>query len=247
MITALKAEFLKLLSVRSTYVIVVIAAALAGAVSFYAQGYSADPRALQAPNYLASQVTGAISAVAIIGSLVGVLLLANEYRYNTILYTLTASPSRVRVLLAKFLTVSSFMIVFTFFISLLTVACTWLGVQLKGNEFGPQTFEYGELIWRTLYYGWGFGILALALTAIIRNQVGAIIALLIIPTVVESFLGLVLKDNVSYLPFSALNTILFAATSSDTQDAGKHLIVSVATIFGMWVLAFTSFIKRDAN
>ena len=246
MIAALKAELQKLLSVRSTYVITFIAAAIAGAVSFYVFGYIADPKTLGASNYVTQQITGAISAVSIIGALAGVLLLANEYRYNTILYTLTSSSSRVRILLAKFVVTSLYMAVFTLIIGLLAAAGTVLGIQLKGNELAPQSIAYGELIWKTLYYAWGFGILALAMAAIIRSQVGAIVALFVVPLVLESFMGLALKENVSYLPFSALNTILFTITQ-DGANLGRHLIVSIATIIGVWVVAFALLVKRDVN
>lgn len=245
MIAELRAELRKLLSVRATYVIVIIAASIAAAVCFYAQGYAANPANLQNPNYLAAQATGALSAVTIIGSLAGVLLLANEYRYNTILYAFTSSASRARVLLAKFVVVSGYMLVFGALICLLSIASTWLGVQVKGNELGAQSIVYSNLIWKAAYYAWGFGILALGLTAIIRNQVGAIMALFIIPLVAETFMALALKDNSSYLPFSALNTILFAAPDADTTV--KHLTVSLLTILGLWVVAFVSFVKRDAN
>lgn len=240
----LKAEFRKLVSVRATYVITVIAAVLAGGVSF-AFGYSADAKTLQATNYLSQQITGAISAVSVIGALTVVLLLANEYRYNTILYTFTSSSSRSRVLLGKLLVASTYMVIFSFIIGTLAVASTWLGIQLKGHELAAQSIPYSEVIWRTVYYAWGFGALALALTAIIRNQVGAIMALFIIPTVIESFAGLALKSNVAYLPFSVLNSILFAAPGA--ENLGKYITVSVLTIVGLCVVAFVSFVKRDAN
>lgn len=246
MLTSLKAEVRKLLSVRATYVIVIIAAGIATAVCFYAQGYAADPKSLQQSNYLTIQAVGALSAVTIIGSLAGVLLLANEYRYNTILYSFTSSPSRARILLAKFIIVSVYMVVFAVLIGGLAMVSTWLGAYIKGNELGAQNIAYGDLIWRSAYYAWGFGILALALTAIIRNQVGSIMALFIIPTVLESFLELALKNNVSYLPFSALNNILFTAVEP-ADNPGKHLVVSLCTIAGIWVIACISFVKRDAN
>src|ERR1700733_14101281 len=100
MIPALKAEFRKLWTVRSTYLILAFVLVIAIFFGFYVSGWKIDKGALHDPGTLALDVTSAISAVSVFASLIGVLLVTHEYRFNTIMYTLTASNSRSKVLLA---------------------------------------------------------------------------------------------------------------------------------------------------
>ena len=90
MFASLKAELRKLLTVRSTYIITALAFALVTFYAFYIEGFKADAARLHNPGLLASEVTGAVMTVAIFGALIGVLLMAHEYRYSTIVYTLTS-------------------------------------------------------------------------------------------------------------------------------------------------------------
>ena len=94
MIPTLKAEFKKLLSVRSTY-LTSLAALLfvAGLIAFYGQGFKTEPKDLNSL-FLVGTITIFSNITAIAGAIIALLLLAHEYRYNTIVYTLTASNSR---------------------------------------------------------------------------------------------------------------------------------------------------------
>ncbi len=86
MMSELKAEFKKILTVRSTYVIVLACIAITFLFAFYGEGYKASSESLGAPNKLASEVGNAILALSAIGGLVGLLLITQEYGYNRIVY-----------------------------------------------------------------------------------------------------------------------------------------------------------------
>src|ERR1700690_121413 len=96
---ALKAELRKLLTVRSTYFILIVVLLLEVLFAFYISGWRATATDLHSSGALSSAVTDAVTAVSIFSALVALLLFTHEYRYNTIMYTLTASNSRSRVLL----------------------------------------------------------------------------------------------------------------------------------------------------
>src|SRR3954467_14136812 len=101
MVASIKAEFRKLWTVRSTYVLFLVAFALVAIFAFYAEGIKASPATVQDAGKLAGEVTNAVVTVSLLGALAGVLLMTHEYRYNTIMYTLTSSNSRSKTLLAK--------------------------------------------------------------------------------------------------------------------------------------------------
>jgi uncharacterized membrane protein len=78
---------------------------------------------------------------------------------------------------------------------------------------------------------------------IIRNQIGTIVALIFLPGTVEGLLGLLLKENNFYLPFSALNGVINQIPFSH----GKSALVALAYVAVGWIVAALLFKRRDAN
>jgi ABC-2 type transport system permease protein len=252
MMAALKAEFRKLLSIRSTYFILLFVVVLAIFFGFYVSGWKLDRAGLLNPNAFANDVTDAISFVSIFAALIAVLLMTHEYRYNTIMYTLTSSNSRSKVLLAKILVISTFSVVFTLCIGVLSPLLSYLGIHAHHLKLVPQTLHYGNLIWRSLFYGWGYAMAGLVIATLIRSQVGAIVTLLIVPTTVESLLGLLLKHNTVYLPFSSLNQVIGSGSSMRDPNGGHLSPGKAAAVYCIylvvgWIVAWTLFLRRDAN
>lgn len=254
MMGSIRAEFRKLLSVRSTLYLCGAALLMLLIFAFYINGVKADPKMLAVNSgHLAEQATQAVNALAAILGLAGLLLMTHEYRYNTIMYTLTASKSRMRILLAKIITVSGFIMVATVVVAILSPALAYLGIHLAGNHLIHQTIPLGSLLWRCLFYGWGYSMVALLLAAIIRSQVGALVAFLLIPITVEPLLTLVLKHSAVYLPFSALGQVVATPgadhgplqTGSLTPSRGA-LVFGAYLVIG-WIVAGILFLKRDAN
>jgi ABC-2 type transport system permease protein len=248
MIAALKAEFRKIFSVRSTYFILVIVFLLLVLFAFYIGGYRIDTSDLHNPTTLANDVTGAVSTVAIFIALISVLLVTHEYRYNTIMYTFISAKSRSKVLLAKILVISIFAIVLTFLVGALSPLFTLLGIHAHHLKLAHQSLHYGNLLWRDLFFGWGYAMAGLLLATLIRNQVGTIIVLFVAPGTVEGLLGLLLKKNVVYLPFSALHVVIGQGLNYNNSITAVH----AAEVFGAyllagWLVAWFLFIKRDAN
>lgn len=249
MMSNLKAELRKVFSVRSTYVILLIVLALEILFAFYVSGWRINAHDLHNPNTLSGDVTSAVSTVSIFVALIATLLVTHEYRYNTIMYSLTLSKSRSRVLLAKILVISVFAIIFTLVVGILSPLLSELGAHAHHLKFAPQTLHYGTLLWRSLFYGWGYGMAGLLIAALIRNQIGAIVTLFIAPDTIEGVLSLLLKQHTVYLPFSALHTVI-------GQGMGNYLNaitpVHAAMVFMVylivgWLVAFILFVRRDAN
>lgn len=247
MIAALKSELYKLLTVRSTYVIVLLAVVLLGIFDFYGMGIKASPQGLQQSGYLMQNIIDSVQNLSIFAAIAAVLMMTHEYRYNTIIYTLTASNSRTKVLLAKIGVLSLFAVVFTVIVAVLGGLFLLLGVQLGGHELAAQTVYYQELVWRSLVHVWGSVMLGLMLATIIRSQVGTIVALFILPTI-EQILGVwLLKDSSSLLPFNTLNTIISGHSGPpaiSTVDATKLFLMYLV---GGWAVAWVLFKRRDAN
>lgn len=247
MIRQLRSELRKLFTVRSTYVILLICLAITILAAFYANGYHVVAP-IRDPGFLASQVTGAVQFLSFIIAIAGILLVTHEYRYNTIMYTLTASRSRLKVLLAKLLVASLFITLAILLFATLSPLLANAGLHLQGTTMVPQSIPYKDLLWRCAFYGWGYGMLALIIAFIIRNQIGAIVTLIFFPGTVEAILGLLLKQNSKYLPFHALDGVLGNGQfMSATLSHGNSALMALAYIVVGLIVSAYLFQKRDAQ
>ena len=248
MITALKAEFRKLFTIRTTYIFIGLALLFTIFFAFYIEGFRLTGAQLRDPNLLADDVTNAIGSLpTLFGAIIAILLITHEYRYNTIMYTLTSSNSRSRVLFAKLFAITVFAVVLTLAIGVLSPLMSYLGVHAHGHTLIHQSFDIGSLLWRGLFYGWGYITLALILGALIRNQIGAIVSVFIIPTF-EQVLSLLFKHNSVYLPFTSVNAVLAKPEPRLGVITYSHaaLVFLVYLVIG-WIVAWTLFLRRDAN
>jgi len=154
MMQALKAEYRKLFTVRSTYIILLIVLVLLIFFGFFISGWRIDNSDLHNPGTLAGDVTGAVSTVSLFLGLLATLLMTHEYRYNTIMHTLTLSNSRSRTLLAKILILSGLAVIFTIVIAVLAPLLAVAGMNAHHLKLVPQTLHFGDLLWRCLLFGW---------------------------------------------------------------------------------------------
>ncbi len=246
MLASLKSEFRKLITTRSTYIILGFSTVMNLIFAFYIVGWHTSPEALSSPSYMASQVVSAINALGLFAALVGIMLMTHEYRYNTVTYTLTASRSRFKVLLSKYLVISAFALFFALLFGTLSPALSTLAIHLRGLTLAPQVFPVSSLLWRVTFASWGYVSLAFFLATIIRSQVGSIAAIFLIPSTVEQLLGLLLKQNQVYLPFSALNILLDMQGQGHISYARAALVVLGYLAVG-WIVSLILFLRRDAN
>jgi ABC-type transport system involved in multi-copper enzyme maturation permease subunit len=248
MITAFRAELKKLLTVRSTYYLLGIVFLLISFLSFYIAGWHLHRVDLLSPTALSGDITIALSSVSVFVALIAVLLMTHEYRYNTIIYSLTLSNNRSKVMLAKILVITGLSIIFTLFFATYSPLVAVLGIHIHHLHLVPQTLHYWSLLWRCLFFGWGYAMAGLVIAALIRNQVGAIIALFIVPTVVEGLLQQLLNNNVVYLPFSALHQVIGSGRDFNSRLSSVHAaMVFMGYIIIAWIVTWILFLRRDAE
>lgn len=242
--TAIKAELRKLLTVRSTYLLTGLVWAIVAFVSFYAVGYHSSAIGLADPKLVQNVVFGLMQLIGLIASIISVLLLAHEYRYNTINYTLTISNSRSKVLGSKFLVLSFYAVFLCLTSVALTIGLIHAGAAAHDHSLAAQTYSLKDVLWRAVYFVWGNAMAALIITTLIRNLVGSIVALFVIPTL-EQLSGLLLKNNIGYLPFTALDSITMQNDNSFSVNKSAIIFAVYLAIFA--IVAWVVFLRRDAN
>jgi ABC-2 type transport system permease protein len=247
MLATLKSEFRKLLTIRSTYVNVIICLLIVALFAGFGSGFRGTPADMQHADYLASQSTSAVVFVGMILAFVGLLLAGHEYRYNTIMYTLTASNRRTKVLVAKLVAITAFALLASLLMAVFSPICTVVGAHLAGKHIGAQTFDVWSLLWRCLFCGWGYAMYAFILLLIIRNQIGAIVTYLLLPLLGENILMQLFKHSGQYLPFTALQSVVQPdALGNHTTSAHAAVVVLLYVLVGL-VVSTILFVKRDAN
>jgi ABC-type transport system involved in multi-copper enzyme maturation permease subunit len=250
MLASIKAELRKLYTVRSTYVWIIIALLIVLLFSFYGGGLKSSATEAADPFKLNEGIINLAAPMALIGGIVTILLMTHEYRHNTIMYTLTASNSRSKTLLAKVLVSSAWGILFTVFFSALSPLLALLGMHIRGLELAPQQLDIASLAWRVVFYGWGLSMFALMFATLLRNQVAVIVSYLMVPSTVEGLLSLLLKHNIIYLPFNAIGQVLQHQMFDKgvvAMSYGHAAFLALAYIVGGWIVAWVLFLRRDAN
>jgi len=251
MFATLKAEFRKLLTVRSTYAIILFMLALEGIFAFWANGYKVSAPQLAQHDFLMRNIFDGVSALATFPAIVAVLLMSHEYRYNTIMHSLTLSPSRLRVLFSKVLVVSVYAVIITAAFAAITLGLTELGLHLGHHHMVAQTLPFHRLVLQVLFYGWGMALAGLLIASLLRNQIASVVSLLVLPGIIEQLLSLLLKSKTIYLPFTALGQVIENhPTSSDIH----HVLTPIhaAEVFLVWlvvgwIISAILFVRRDAN
>ncbi len=250
MLNALKSDFRKLLTVRSTHVMTGLALLIIAVLSFYFEGLGNRESAAAnlAPTALKELIIYSIGMTAVFAGIVSILFMGHEYRYGTITYTLTANVRRSRVLLSKMLTISAFGLVFGALIISFSLACYFLGLQLRGASLPAQNFDVTVVIARALTYCVAYVLTCLLLSTLLRNIVATIAVFFIAPVTVEPLIGLALKDNAKYLPFTVLPDINESGIPGQVSlDPNPALIVFLVYLVVGWAITWWLFIKRDAN
>ncbi|MDB5182643.1 MAG: hypothetical protein JWO47_427 [Candidatus Saccharibacteria bacterium] len=243
---AIKAELRKLLTVRTTYIIVIGCLLITALFAGYIEGVRASVPSLSNPDLLAGESKSAVLFVGLILAFVGLMQLGHEYRYNTVMYSLTSSNKRLKPFFAKAFVVALFSAGMGLFVAFFSPLCTILGLKIGGHVMGPQHFDYMSVILRCTYCVFAYSMYAFILVAIIRSQIGAIVAFLLLPLMGENILAALIKDKVHYLPFSSLQGVVIQGAFKGVSPAQNALVSGLYIIVGLAVGAFL-FQRRDAN
>lgn len=244
MIAQLKAELLKVRSTRTTLglfagvagltlLIVLLTGLLTHADGL---GSKNDQRGLFAPG-----------AVALIFSgLAGVLLVTSEYRYGTIRPTFLFTPRRGRVLSAKLtagllagLVFGAVSLGLAVGVGSLILSARGIPSALSGGNFALIVF--GGLAGIALRGAFGVG-----LGAILRNQVGAVIALLAWDFVVNSLLFGLAPSVGRFMPTPAADALMGLKTTHLLPPAaGGAVLLAWTAALALAGLALT--LRRDVT
>lgn len=250
MLSSLKSDFLKIFTIRSTYILSGISFLLIILMSFYFEGYrgvTGTAASELTETALKELVGNTAGMVAIFVSLVGILLMAHEYRYNTIMYTLTYNTSRTKMLISKSIAIIVFSVCLGILTALFSIACYYVGLSLRDAALPTQDFNTFAIFSKTALYFTIYGLLGLLLAVIVKSVVGAIAFFFIAPVTVEPLLGIPLKENAVYLPITMFDSIMGAGILQSNLSPTRIITLSIFYIVILWFVALAIFLRRDAS
>ncbi|MEO7268616.1 MAG: ABC transporter permease [Knoellia sp.] len=233
--TLLAAELLKLRSTRATALLALATLLLAVLTVATTVPGVIDQNALLAlddPDLLASVVGSGFGAPLVLMALLGVLAFTQEFRYGTITSTYLGEPRRSRVLVAKGLSLALASVVIT----TLTLAVT-LGLSVALIRYQDGNITFAAQFWQTVAAGFVvmavYGVIGVAIGALVPNQIAAIVGVVIWMTAVEQMALQIFPEAGRWLPFAAASSLMDLSASYGVQ------LLSVA-VGGLVLLGYTA-------
>ncbi|MEA2475018.1 MAG: type transport system permease protein [Thermoleophilaceae bacterium] len=215
----LRAELLKLRTTRTFAALVGSAVALSLLVVVLTSILSKDITEQDARDLFTADFTGLFIL------LLGVMGAAGEWRHRTITSSVLAAPDRTRLLAAKTIAYALAGAVLSLIVSVTIMAVGTLILSARGKP----TVGIGDLVdvlWRNLTVSALLGAFGVCIGALVRNQVVAIIGLLIFAFVLEPTLANLVPSVGRFGPTSgAPNAIV-----GNTGHGDEHLRAGVAVV-----------------
>lgn len=227
MITQVKSELLKIRSTRTTIGLLLGLIALEVLVTLLT-GIVGSSRFLiteQDQNSLLGNggLAGVFSALA------GIMLVTSEYRYGTIRPTFLVTPMRGRVLWAKTAAGAIAGLVFGVIGEGLVLTIGLVILKARGVPISMSGANFTLLICGTVGGVALFGAFGVGLGAIVKNQVGAVVALLAWGFVAENLLFQFVPSVGRFLPVHDLQSM--------TGDTTTHFLAPAAATSAMMLWA----------
>jgi len=244
MIAQTRAELLKIRSTRTTLGLLLALVGLALLFALLTGLISTTPDLTGKEHQRSLLGNGTLAGV--FAALAGIMLVTGEYRFGTIRPTLLFMPSRGRVIGAKLAAGALAGLVFgavgeglVFAIGLGILEGRGIPVSLAGREI--TLLLVGTLAGSALW-----GVLGVGLGAIVRSQVGAVIALLAWGFVVENLLFGFVPSVGRFAPVHAENALIGLTTSHLlTSAGGGGTLIAWSAILAIIGLVLT--IRRDVT
>jgi ABC-2 type transport system permease protein len=146
--------------------------------------------------------------------MLAVVGIAGEWRHRTITSSLLAAPDRLRFLAAKTLAFAAAGAVLSVMISVAVLIVAIVIVSVRDLPM-PEAGELAAQLGRNALVATLVGALGVGLGALVRNQVIAVVGVLVLGFVVEPMVTALVPDVGRFGPFGALPTSLSGVPAED--------------------------------
>jgi ABC-type transport system involved in multi-copper enzyme maturation permease subunit len=218
----LKAELLKLRTTRTFFALIGSGLALSLLLLILGTLLGNDFSKSDVRSSFAGDFTG------IFILLLGAMGMAGEWRHRTITSAVLAAPDRLKLIAAKAISYAIAGMVVSFVV---TASLMLVGTIILSSR-GETTLDAATLLdvmWRNLATAAYLGAIGVAVGAIVRSQVGAIIGLILFPLIVETALFALVPDVGKFSPINGVTSGL-ANLSPDSGADFSFLDPQIAAL-----------------
>lgn len=221
MITALRAEVRKLTTTQVWIWMIVLAVGLTLLVTCLASAFT-EPDDGGMP--IEAVLNAAVSFGYVVAAVLGVIGVTGEYRHLTVTPTFLSVPKRGTVIGAKLALylVTGLIIGVLCIGAAIAVGATWMGARGIDVDLGAEStvrIIIGGIITVAI-----FGIIGVGVGALIRNQVAAVVGLILYLFLIEGILSAIPKvqEAYPYLPGGAAGALI--STTDPNAQVGIELL-----------------------
>ncbi len=181
--------------------------------------------------------------------LLGVIGMAGEWRHRTITGTILAAPDRLRLMGAKMLAYAAAGVVLSLIVTVTIMLVGTIILSSRGFDTAGLS-DLLDVLWRNLLVAALVGALGVGIGGLVRNQVVAIIGVLIVGFVVEPSLFGLAPDVARFgptqgAPAGIQDIEFFGDDSNDTLSPGIATLVMLGWIALFFAAAGVRLKRRD--
>jgi hypothetical protein len=203
---------------------------------------------LYEPDLLARSVGVGASGGYVVLLVLGILAFTQELRFGTATSTFLVAPIRGRVLVAKALALVVAGLVFAVATITLAVALSVVLIGARGGSLRWST-QVAEVLAGVVLVMALYGPMGVAVGALVRNQIAAVVGALVWLLVAEQLLVALVPGIGRWTPGGATAGLLQLGSSATTHGdllpawAGAVVLLAYATLIGLLASAVT--LRRD--
>ena len=250
MTALVRAELLKLRTVKLplwllvTTLLLVLLGVLATVLT---AGLEGAPLSREDPELMARAVANA-SGGNIVVLILGILVLTQEFRFGTATSSFLVTPKRGRVLVAKLIAVALVGAVFAVVSAVVAVAVSAVLIPIRDGvvNYDAQVLQVllGAMLVMVLY-----GPIGIAVGALVKNQIAAVVGALAFTFIVEQLLIALLPDVGRWTPGGASSAVLqlgdLATTRGELLPVWGGVLVLLAYAAVLSAIAARLTLRRD--
>lgn len=200
------------------------------------------------PNEILPIVIGPI--VRAIALVIGILAVTNEFRHGTITPTLLVVPNRTKLMLAKLVAVLGLALALGLVVGLIMVGSSAIFGSLRDFETGGMVLSVvvGSTLATALNAALGLGV-----GVLLRNQVGAIVGILIYGFILEDLIGLIpgIRDVLPKYGLGGVSNSLAgvgdAISGEDTLSQPVAGLLLALYVLIIWAIGLLVMRRRDVT
>jgi ABC-2 type transport system permease protein len=202
-----------------------------------------------------SHASGFLYGFKLVGTLLGLVALcvfasqmAQEYTYGTLRNLLVRQPSRMKILVGKFISMTIFAIFMVLLAGVITISLSYaLAGHAKVNTLawssGSAMHLLAQCTLNIFIQTLSYGLFGMILGILFRSPISAIATGVIWSLILETILGAVLSSTAKWLPAANFSNIGEGGTMAVSYQ--HSLLISVAYLtFGYALVSFL-FKRRD--